>query len=175
MNRKTKGALAAGAGAILLLGGAGSLALWSDEDQVSGGDITAGDFGIDCGTTGTWTDQSGDVPVVTINPASDLMVPGDTWVYTGDCAVTATGKNMKAEMTVTGIGSGSTNPATPWVTITTTVDGQPATSAPVEVTGGTTVPVTVSVVFSSATPDTEFTNGTINVSGMTLQLNQVRP
>ncbi|MEO9327360.1 alternate-type signal peptide domain-containing protein [Gordonia aurantiaca] len=173
MNRKTKGAIAVGAGAILLLGGMGSYALWSDQEDVAGGSITTGDFGLDC-PAGTWTDVSGDVPVVTINPASDLMVPGDTWEYNANCTVTATGKNMRAELSVIGIGTGSTTPTTTYVT-TTTVVGGGAPNAPVTVSNGEVLPVTVTVAFSSATPNTEFTNGTINVSGMKIELNQVRP
>ncbi len=174
MNRKTKGAIAVGAGAILLLGGLGSYALWSDKEDVAGGAITTGDFGLNC-PAGTWTDVSGDVPVVTIDPASDLMVPGDTWKYDTDCTVTATGKNMKAELSVTGIGSGSTSPATPYVTTTTVVGSGSPPNTPVTVSDGQVLPVTVTVAFSAATPNTDFTNGTINVSGMKIELNQVRP
>lgn len=46
MNKTTKGALAAGAAGILLLGGAGSYALWSDAETVQGGTITAGNLDI---------------------------------------------------------------------------------------------------------------------------------
>ncbi|WP_244971566.1 alternate-type signal peptide domain-containing protein [Gordonia rubripertincta] len=96
MNRKSKGAIAVGAGAILLLGGMGSYALWSDEEEVAGGNITAGDFGL-VRPAGTWTDISGNMNGgTTIDPATDLMVPGDTWRYNASCTVTATGKNMKA-------------------------------------------------------------------------------
>ncbi|NKU44191.1 alternate-type signal peptide domain-containing protein [Rhodococcus hoagii] len=42
MNKKTKGAIAAGAAAALLAGGAGSFALWSDSETLNGGTITAG-------------------------------------------------------------------------------------------------------------------------------------
>ncbi len=41
MNKTTKGALAASAAAVLLLGGAGSLAYWSDAETIQGGDVTA--------------------------------------------------------------------------------------------------------------------------------------
>ncbi|ATD71614.1 MULTISPECIES: alternate-type signal peptide domain-containing protein [Gordonia] len=173
MNRKTKGAISVGAGAILLLGGMGSYALWSDEEDVAGDAITTGDFGLNC-PAGTWTDVSGDVPVVAIDTTTDLMVPGDTWEYSANCTVTATGKNMKAELSVTGVGTGSTTPSTTYVTTTTQVAGG-TPNTPVVVTNGQVLAVTVTVAFSSTTPDTEFTNGTINVSGMKIALNQVRP
>ena len=41
MNRTTKGAIAAGAAAVLLLGGAGSLAYWSDCQDAAGGTINS--------------------------------------------------------------------------------------------------------------------------------------
>ncbi len=44
MNRSTKGAIAAAAAAVLLLGGAGSLAYWSADGEVGGDTITSGSF-----------------------------------------------------------------------------------------------------------------------------------
>lgn len=173
MNRKTKGAIAVAAGAILLLGGMGSYALWSDAEDVAGGAIAAGAFGLAC-PAGTWTDISGDVPEVTINPATDLMVPGDTWRYSANCTVTATGKNMEAALSVTGIGTGSTTPATTYVTTTTQV-GTGAPNTAVVVSNAQVLPVTVTVAFAEDTPNLDFTNGQINVSGMQIMLNQVRP
>ena len=174
MNRKSKGAIAVGAGAILLLGGMGSYALWSDEEEVAGGNITAGDFGLAC-PAGTWTDISGNMNGGTsIDPATDLMVPGDTWRYNASCTVTATGKNLTAELSVTGIGTGSTVPDTTYVTTTTQVGaGTPNTA--VVVSDAQVIPVSVTVVFAENTPNLDFTDGQINVSGMRIALNQVRP
>lgn len=102
MNRKTKGALAVGAGAILLLGGAGSFALWSDEAPVGGDAIQTGDLQLDCGSAGAWTDVSPDgiVGGTAVDPATDLMVPGDWWKFANTCTVVVTGKNMRAEISV---------------------------------------------------------------------------
>ncbi|WP_245548572.1 alternate-type signal peptide domain-containing protein [Gordonia namibiensis] len=174
MNRKTKGAIAVGAGAILLLGGMGSYALWSDAEDVAGADITAGAFGLAC-PNGAWTDVSGDVPVTAVTPGTTLMVPGDIWEYNVTCTVTATGKNMRAQLSVTDLGTDSTLPPTSRVDIETEVDNAAYTNAPIVVSGGQVLPVKVTVAFDPATTGTDFTNGQINVSGMQIMLNQVRP
>ena len=73
MKKSTKGALAAGAAAALLLGGAGSLAYWTDAATVNGGQITSGSMDLtatDC-SSATWLHIEDDSVVTTI-------VPGDT-------------------------------------------------------------------------------------------------
>ena len=60
MNRSTKGAIAAGAAAVLLMGGAGSLAFWTADGDVDGGTVTAGTLSLtdlECDTT--WTEGPG--------------------------------------------------------------------------------------------------------------------
>lgn len=44
MQKITKGALASGAAALLLIGGGSTLALWSDQETVKGGTIATGDL-----------------------------------------------------------------------------------------------------------------------------------
>ncbi|MGO3328173.1 alternate-type signal peptide domain-containing protein [Gordonia sp. (in: high G+C Gram-positive bacteria)] len=173
MNRKTKGALAVGAGAIILLGGAGSFALWSDTEAIAGGDIKAGQFGLNCGTGGAWTDDSPTTNGVTVvNPATDLMAPGDIWEYAGNCTVTATGKNMEATL---GVDLGSNTVPSDNFTVTTSVDGQNTTTTPISVSNGDSLAVTVRVNFLESTPNLEDVGATISVSGMNVTLNQVRP
>ncbi|MCR8898853.1 alternate-type signal peptide domain-containing protein [Gordonia sp. GONU] len=171
MNRKTKGALAAGAGAVLLLGGVGSYALWSDTDTTAPGQITTGNLDLACGTTGTWTDVSTTMNGgTTINPASDFMVPGDVWEYTNTCTVTATGKNMKAQLNVTGIDAG---PSSNFTVVTEVDGGQPNT--PFDVNNGQAYDITVTVTFDEGTPGQVDTNTSVNVAAMAVSLNQVRP
>lgn len=64
MNKATKGAVAAGAAGILLLGGAGTFALWEDNASITGGTVStghldlavaAGHLGPDC--LARYTDQ----------------------------------------------------------------------------------------------------------------------
>ncbi|MDV7100248.1 alternate-type signal peptide domain-containing protein [Gordonia amicalis] len=175
MNRKTKGAIAVGAGAILLLGGMGSYALWSDQEDIGEADITTGQFGLIC-DAGTWTDESAAVLGGTsVDPALDRMVPGDVWEYTTQCDATATGKNMQAWLWVSGIGP-TNNPVPDWITIETEVNSG-ALNAPLIFANSTLIdiPVTVRVTFDELTPGTTATNQTISVGGMKLSLNQVRP
>ncbi|MET0931961.1 MAG: alternate-type signal peptide domain-containing protein [Aeromicrobium sp.] len=94
MKKSTKGALAASAAGVLLLGGAGSLAYWTADGTADGGVITAGDLKLTdgaCGDGWEYADgaaSAGD-PVV-------LFVPGD--VITQQCTfeLQATGDNLTA-------------------------------------------------------------------------------
>lgn len=88
MNKLTKASIAGAAGIALLLGGAGTLALWNDSasltaDSISSGTLTISD------SAGTWD----------VN-APDLWVPGDSFTYTGTLAISATGDNLEATLTV---------------------------------------------------------------------------
>lgn len=70
MKKTTKGALAAGAAAVLLLGGAGTIAYWTAEATVEAGSLEAGSMTLSdvaCGET--WQEDGADVA---------LIVPGDT-------------------------------------------------------------------------------------------------
>ena len=89
MKKSTKGAFAAGTAAVLLMGGAGTLAFWSDSDTLDGGSVTAGTLtlsDVDCADT--WT-EGADTDV-------QLLVPGDT--VTKECAgsITMTGDHISA-------------------------------------------------------------------------------
>jgi len=99
MNKSTKGALAAGAAAALLVGGAGTLAFWTADEDVPGGTIDAGhlDLVIDVTNTGcgAWELDSGEsTPVTWLN--GDPLVPGD--VLTKECLFTidAQGNHLRA-------------------------------------------------------------------------------
>jgi alternate signal-mediated exported protein len=75
MKKSTKGALAGGAAAFLLLGGAGSLAYWTDNGDVTGTTVESGHLAVinnDCGSAPWELDGGDDVT------ASTRIVPGDT-------------------------------------------------------------------------------------------------
>jgi alternate signal-mediated exported protein len=76
----------------LLVGGAGTLALWNDTSSIYAGTVTSGVLDIAHASPGSWS------------PELDLTVPGDTIVYTDPLEVTATDDNLKATAT-TNIGS----------------------------------------------------------------------
>lgn len=95
MNKSTKGALAAAAAGVLLLGGAGSLAYWSSDGVILGTDIDSGQLalsGADCGTG--WTLDGGTAFV------SQKIVPGDTLTQVCTFTVDAVGEHLAADFDV---------------------------------------------------------------------------
>lgn len=96
MNNKTKGAIAAAAGAVILAGGAGTMAAWNDSTTgTDGGTITAGELNIEQVGSGTWTWGDG---TTTFNPAEDRLIPGDTVQYTATYNITLEGTNLTATL-----------------------------------------------------------------------------
>ena len=166
MNKLVKGSIAGAAGIALLLGGAGSLALWSDSAALSPTSITSGTLDIAPGTTGTWS------------PALAKIVPGDTTTYTQNYTVVATGDNLHATLT-TNVGtitngiSGATPTTTFVVKDSTNAVVTPAAGVYSLNAGTYTVEAKVVVAFASSTANQVGTNGTITFSGLTVTLNQV--
>ncbi len=119
MKKSTKGALAAGSAAVLLLGGLGSVAYWSAEGQVGGATINSGSFTLTDTTVGTcanalWALDAGeDVANEPFTPASDAIVPGDVLTKTCTFKLGAVGNHLRATPTVTTAAavSGTINPA----------------------------------------------------------------
>jgi alternate signal-mediated exported protein len=87
MKKSTKAAVATGAAAVLLMGGAGTLAYWTDKDDVQGGTLTSGNLDLvvdDCSTAAwTYADSEGTGAVTKI-------VPGD--IVEKDCTGTLSGE-----------------------------------------------------------------------------------
>jgi len=113
MNKTFKGAGAAVAAGVLLLGGAGSLASWSDSEPVTGTDITSGTLSLDNGGVDHITDNfEADGTTVKWDNCSTwqfdgetladghLLVPGDEVTKTCDYTVNATGDNLAATLTL---------------------------------------------------------------------------
>ena len=99
MNKLLKGSIAVAAGIALLLGGAGTFALWNDSAATAGGTVTTGTMSILPGAAaGVWNDMSTGT-AVSIDPAVVKMVPGDTWTFTKTVEITAAGKNLQADLT----------------------------------------------------------------------------
>lgn len=174
MNRVTKGAVSAAAAAVLLLGGAGSLAYWNDNVTVGGGDINSGELKLtdpDCdpgaGTENSvWTldtgeDESGEVFV----PGTDTLVPGDVITKTCDIIVTAVGNHLRAGVTAapgddsTGLFDGEEPLMTVGVTSVEVAALPAGPFAPLvddeitEANNGETIRVIVGVTFSAAAED----------------------
>jgi alternate signal-mediated exported protein len=119
MNKLAKGAIAAGAATVLLVGGAGTLAFWSDQAPVAGGTLTSGFLSLDVADA-TWTDITGALST-TFDPTVDKIVPGDVIQYTAHAIVSGEGKNLEASLFAdTASISGD---LLPYVDVTFTVDG----------------------------------------------------
>ena len=98
MNKLVKGAAAGATGVVLLMGGFGTFAVWQNSSTLDAGKISSGALTIDSVGAPTWKDSGGNTWA-----ATDLMVPGDSVTETVPLAVTATGKNLKAELSMTGL------------------------------------------------------------------------
>jgi alternate signal-mediated exported protein len=96
-----KGTAAAAAGVAVLLGGAGTFALWNADLEVGNADkVTAGELKVAEYTAGSWTDANkGDAVIDSI--ADFRMVPGDTLVREDSASVIAYGDNLVIEADIT--------------------------------------------------------------------------
>jgi len=157
MKKSTKGALAAGAAAALLLGGAGSLAYWTADGVITGGSVTSGHLKLDADAPGSWSLNG--TPVADISAV--LIVPGDELEFTGSYTIDAAGDNLQADVTVTGgAASGDLAAHLTTPTVEYTVDGATATSI-TEDNDGDTLEATVSFGF----PFGATANNASNVAG----------
>lgn len=86
MNSFVKGGIAAAAGLALLLGGAGSLAYWSDTESLSAGTINSGTLTLASAADGAWDETITNI------------VPGDVITYTETFNIEAVGDNLEAEL-----------------------------------------------------------------------------
>lgn len=100
MNKLTKAAIAGAAGIALLLGGAGSFALWNGSATSAAGSIQSGTLSVTTSGAGTWanTPYNGTSGAVTI--ANFKAVPGDTLTFTQKLTVTSIGDNLNATLAV---------------------------------------------------------------------------
>ncbi|GAB3567342.1 alternate-type signal peptide domain-containing protein [Spelaeicoccus albus] len=101
LSKTAKGAIAAVAAVLLLAGGFGSYALWNDSATLPGGTVNSGELTIATEGDGTWTDLNPvDGQSADWNPATDTIVPGDRIELGQDVVITATGKNLVADLNV---------------------------------------------------------------------------
>ena len=106
------------------------------------------------------------------------MVPGDVLTFKQNVIIGASGKNLKALLSETGLTGGTVLPAE--VTVALAVDDSDAGVSQDEDTGVITfgaaaeytVPVTVTVTFSDSAVGTM--NTAVDLGALTLTLNQVR-
>lgn len=169
MKTITKAALAGGVGAALLLGGAGTIAYWSDTQAGPEANIQSGvlDIGEITAANENWSIRQAaagedGMPAGTAEAAAVPytegmeIVPGDVLTYTANVPVTLSGENMAARLEVaqpaaTGATGPSADLAAALRVAVTSVNADPANTEsvilqPADITGGT-VPVQVSVTF----------------------------
>lgn len=95
MNRTTKSALAVGTAAVLLTGGAGTLAYWSDTQTVAGTPITSGTLRLGAPACGAGWRLDGNVVFT-----NQVIVPGDVLSKVCTIDLIATGEHLGADLTV---------------------------------------------------------------------------
>lgn len=172
MNKSTKGAIAAGAAAVLLLGGAGSLAYWNAEGDIAGGTIAAGELKLTDPTPGAWT-LNGD-PVT--NLSTVRVVPGDELEYTASWEIAATGDNLKAAVDVTGFSASGSLASAVTLTDTYLVGGSaPAGNEITSADDGETLAATIGVDFPFGTSADNATQTlSLDLSDVKVALTQVQ-
>lgn len=161
--------VAATLGAVLLLGGTGTMARWSDTavtstEQIQSGNLDLGTVGLSNFSATTITQCT---PVCSAPTAytGGAIVPGDTLSLTVNVPVTLVGTNMKAQFSVQPSKAAPANPTAADIALrdavsisVTSIKGVQQTTAPaVTLTPSTmgtakTVPVVVEVKFPWGTP-----------------------
>lgn len=189
MNRFLKGAISGTAGIILLLGGAGSFALWNGTASAQAGTVQSGTMTIanTPGSSPAWTVTHGGVTTPIASIGAFRIVPGDTLTLTQKVDISASGDNLSAILSldpssiVIGGDTASSELASALArTATMTIPGTlPAglTAGPVpysyKVTGalGTkTVTIVLSAPFDAA--GTAAQGGTIDLTKLAFKLTQ---
>jgi alternate signal-mediated exported protein len=173
MKRSTKGALAASAAGILLLGGAGSLAFWNATVTVPGGAIAAGELKLSTPDWGAgWLlDDGEDVPNDPYEPG-DKVVPGDVITKVCTFDITAVGDHLRATLGASPAGFAAANALTADLDIDATyqIDGVAIPAEITEANGGDTVTATIAVTFDGASVNaTQTLSATLNAVTITAQ------
>ncbi|WP_133162868.1 alternate-type signal peptide domain-containing protein [Arthrobacter glacialis] len=187
MKKVMKAAVAAGAAGALMLGGAGTFALWNATDDLDdAGTVTTGHLTMTTvPASGAWEDISVPATPVAFDAISETIVPGDTVKFTQNVTISAEGKNLSGELVI-----GNTAAAIPAdLAGHVTVAVAATTSGPnISVVGNTitfskpgtyTVPVTITVAFAKGnltdakTPAVTMDEA-IDLPALSLTLNQTR-
>lgn len=183
-NKLVKGTIAAAAGVALLLGGAGTFALWNDSRDIGvSADINSGRLYFDGEPSGgAWAWAGDRTGQGTFNPATQTLVPGDTVTYTVTSPdIVAEGTNLRATLSadVTGTVFAASNEQqgsqelADVLDVDVDVNGQ-ATQEITEDDAGESVNVVVTITFPDVDARTA-QNGSVTLDGdVTLSLQQHR-
>jgi len=184
MNKIAKGAVAGGIGVALLLGGAGTLAYWTDSANVGGATtIAAGNLKVATSGTASWSVTNHGTTTAVADIASYTMVPGDELTFTQPVTITAVGTNLKAKAT---LGTGAITPLVTGDTEDEALATALGSSADVEIdgaaeldnitaTGTYDVTATISWDFGAAGEGNTARLGKVNLSNFNVTVTQVQP
>ncbi|MFZ4843348.1 alternate-type signal peptide domain-containing protein [Mycetocola saprophilus] len=104
MKKTTTAAIAATLGAALLLGGAGTLAYWTDTKDAQAQTINSGSLELGQIGSANWSVQhvvgNTKTQPTQVDPSSFRIVPGDVLTTTVNVPVTLTGNDIKASLKV---------------------------------------------------------------------------
>lgn len=89
-----KGTVAAAAGIAVMLGGAGTFALWNQQGAIGSGSTGTGALTAEFDPQTTWQDTTAGAGNAVEDVTAFRMVPGDTLVGSTAVTVTATGENL---------------------------------------------------------------------------------
>ena len=177
MDKSIKGALAATCGAVVLVGGTGSLAYWTDSSTVGGGAINGGTMSIGTDATNTgcagWQLDTGESAPSTYT-VGDPLVPGDVLTRVCTYTIHATGNHLRATVaistpTFSGVGGSFGGKLTAAVSALE-VNGSPATEF-TELNDGQSLAAHVSVTWSGT--DTIHQGASTVLDNLTLTAQQV--
>jgi len=156
MKKSTKGAFAAGTAAVLLLGGAGTMAYWSATGTVPGGSFTSGELKLineDCDGAGAgsgtgWFFDAEETAASKEYVAEDRLVPGDVLTKTCTYEIQATGEHLRATLAASG-GTDSGALAASLVPAAAFTVEEESVDSITEANDGETLSATISLAFDS--------------------------
>ncbi len=179
MHKIVTGAIAGAAGITLLLGGAGTFALWNASASSAASSVSSGTLTLSANNDGAWTDITNGRSTA-INPTTALMVPGNTFQFTQTLNIGATGQDLKANLTyasqsITGDSALlAATQKTLAVTSSSATVVQSTSNANTFVVSPSASTSAVKVVFTITLPSSATTgqNGSINVGALAFTLTQ---
>jgi alternate signal-mediated exported protein len=173
---RTKGIVAIAAGTALLLGGAGTYALWTTSIDLGSGTIESGDLGLSLGTAQRTLDGllTGPLPIDPAALNAVRIVPGDVLELTQPVTVTLVGDTIEADLTVDAGTAFASGDVAPYIDVALEVNGSAATDNTYRVTPDTagTLTATVTITFDEETPGLDGTLETIDLAELGFTLTQ---
>ena len=182
MKKTTKATIAAAAAGVLLVTGAGTVALWQQTETVDAGTVNTGHLTLTVDDNGVWTDISDGGAGVPFDPTTEQIVPGDVVAYTQTVRIDAKGKNIEGALSV-----GTLQALPPelqdeidlGLEIDATAEGltQAGNVISFAEQGVYQVPVKITVTFpagTAASTPTDTMDKPIDLDALTLTLDQVR-